>query len=74
MLQVKLFALHEGHLVASEEHEVDYVSLVNSDTFGPPPLVAPTRDRNDPRARDGDRVLYINTNIVPAFLIERDGE
>ena len=74
MLQVKIFALHEGVLCESEEHEVDYVSLVNSDTFGPPPLVAPTRDRNDPRAHDGDRVLYINTNIVPAFQIERDGE
>jgi len=76
VLQVKLFSLdpESGKVVEGAEHEVDYVSLVNSDTFGPPPLVAPTRDRTEPRAADGDRVLYINTNLVPAFLIERDGD
>jgi hypothetical protein len=75
MLTVKLFSFrHEtGKLEEnSYEYDVEYVSLVNSETFGPPPLVAPSNDRQAPRAGDGDRVLYINTDLVPAFLIERD--
>lgn len=52
------------------EVEADYVSLVNKDTYGPPPLVAPNRGE-PPLARPGDVVLYINTNLVPVFEIER---
>lgn len=52
------------------EHTVDYVSFVNSGTFGPPPLVAP-KDGNPPLAAPGDEVLYINTSLVGAFIIER---
>lgn len=78
MLNVKLFSFRSetGKLQESgEEYEVDYVSLVNSETFGPPPLVAPSPDTSRaPRAAVGDRVLYINTDLVPAFLIERDDD
>lgn len=74
MLTVKLFTQTDEGLVASDDYEVDYVSLVNSDTFGAPPLVAPDpRSSNSPRptASVGENVLYINTDLVPAFLIER---
>lgn len=50
------------------EVEVDYVSFVNADTYGPPPLIAPGDNR---RANEGEVVLYINTSVVPAFEIER---
>lgn len=72
MLGVKLLAEKDGRYVETDEYEVDFVSLINSETFGPPPLVAPQGDRNAPRAQEGDRVLYINTDLVPAFVIERD--
>lgn len=77
MLRIKLFAAtEEGLVVHPTEYEVDFVSLLNSDTYGPPPLIAPDRDGRSPVARMDDQVLYINTNLVPAFLIERldDGD
>jgi hypothetical protein len=77
VLAVKLFSFNPdtGKLSDSgEEYEVEYVSLVNSETFGPPPLVAPSNERQAPRASVGERVLYINTDLVPAFLIERDSD
>jgi hypothetical protein len=55
---------------------VNYVSLYNGGTHGPPALVAPRRDEGRdvrPTAREGERVLYINTSIVPMFEIERLG-
>jgi hypothetical protein len=54
--------------------EVDYVSLYNGGTHGPPALVAPGREKGEnvpTRASLGDSVLYINTSLVPAFEIER---
>lgn len=53
--------------------EVDYVSLVNDETYGPPPLIAPNRG-DAPLAKVGDRVMYINTHLVPLFEIERTGD
>lgn len=54
---------------------IDYVSLVSGDTYGPPPLIAPTKgpkgERNSPLARPGQTVLYINTRFVPMWEIER---
>lgn len=50
---------------------VDYVSLVNEDTYGPPPLVAPTKQEPRPLAKVAERVLYINTRLVPLFEITR---
>ncbi len=74
MLTVQLFSMNtqNGRLDPGHEYEVDFVSLVNSETFGPPPLIAPTRDRTVALAEDGDKVLYINTDLVPAFTIEKD--
>jgi hypothetical protein len=57
--------------------EIDFVSLVNNETYGPPALVAPTPARpnqpgRSPDAKVGDRVLYLNTNsALIAFEIER---
>lgn len=52
------------------EFEVDYVSLVNNQTYGPPALVAPSsHGRDTKRAEPGQEVLYINTNLMPAFSI-----
>ncbi len=53
---------------------IDFVSLVNPDTFGPPPLVAPNKDSPRPLAKVGERVLYINTSLVPLFEIERTSD
>jgi hypothetical protein len=55
--------------------EIDFVSFVNEGTFGPPALVAPSpKDGRAPLARPGQKVLYINTSLVPLFAIERDGD
>lgn len=56
---------------------VDYVSFVNAGTFGPPALVAPApKDPagTKPRATVGQKVLYVNTSVVPLFAIERTSE
>lgn len=55
---------------ADKQTDVDFVSLVSRDTYGPPALIGPSREGT--RAGVGDRVLYINTNVVPAWLIERN--
>lgn len=52
---------------------IDFVSFVNEGTFGPPALVAPSPKEpgRPPLARPGQRVLYINTSLIPLFSIER---
>ncbi len=58
-------------------NEIDYVSLVSGETYGPPALVAPPPKApagTKPRAQRGDDVLYINTSLVPMFQISRDGD
>jgi hypothetical protein len=53
---------------------IDFVSFVNEETYGVPALVAPNpKDGPDarPRARPGQKVLYVNTGLVPLFSIER---
>lgn len=71
MLEVTIFN-PEGEVAVKfdGENEVDYVSLVNNETYGPPALVAPNRGEA-PLARIDDHVLYINTNLVPVFKIVR---
>jgi hypothetical protein len=65
----------DGSVVEDDQpYEVDYVSLFNGDTHGPPALVAPGREQGRdvaPRARQGQSVLYINTGIIPAYKIKR---
>ncbi len=50
--------------------ETDYVSIVNRDTFGPPPLIAP-KEGQRPLASVGQRVLFVNTAVIEAFVVER---
>jgi hypothetical protein len=54
-------------------NDVDFVSYVAPTTYGPPALVAPNKGAA-PTARVEDRVLYINTGLVPFWLIERTGD
>lgn len=74
-LKVTVYTIDsEGTLDYDDRFDVDYVSLYNAGTHGPPALVAPGRELGhavQPKARPGDIVLYINTALVPAFTIER---
>jgi hypothetical protein len=70
MLTVTIFQDLEDSEGTIHEN-IDYVSLVSDETYGPPALVAPTRDQSGPKARPGETVLYINTKFVPLFEIER---
>lgn len=74
MLEVTLFDAH-GRPTARfhNDTDVDFVSLVSNETYGPPALVAPNKG-NPPTAHIGDRVLYINTSLVPIFQIERTSD
>ena len=73
MLEVTIYDA-SGRKTATFGHdnseEVDFVSLVSNETYGPPALVAPNKGQ-PPTAKVDDRVLYINTSLVPMFLIER---
>ena len=74
MLTVTLYPDSDS-LVNDEGRElkVDFVSLVNNQTYGPPALVAPAPSgREHKRAEPGEEVLYINTNLMPAFKIVED--
>jgi len=53
-----------------DDTDFDYVSLVSNQTYGPPALVAPNKGQ-PPTAKIEDRVLYVNTSLVPLFSIER---
>src|SRR4051812_30034514 len=73
-LNVTLYALSDARGAGAAEFsegltaEVEYVSYFNGGTHGPPALVAPGRQDGRPtetRARIGDRVLYVNTSLVP---------
>lgn len=56
-----------------DDTDVDYVSLVSNETYGPPALVAPNKGQ-PPTAKVEDRVLYINTSLVPVFRIVRTSD
>lgn len=55
----------------SVDEEFDFVSFVAPTTYGPPALIAPNKDGRGPLAKIEDRVLYINTSLVPFWLGER---
>lgn len=74
MLDVTIYIQTPEGLRASEPYEVDFVSLVNSSTYGAPPLIAPQKGEAAAQTDDGDKVLFINTDLVAAFKIEKDGE
>jgi hypothetical protein len=76
MLTVTLISHDPEDGFVEDEHDfsVDFVSLYNGGTHGPPALVAPGREQGRsvaPTARPGQSVLYINTAIVPAYKIVR---
>ena len=50
--------------------EGEYTSLVSRETYGVPPLIAP-KDGRPPVAKVKEKVIYINTSLVPLFIIER---
>lgn len=59
----------------TEHADIDFVSLISDESYGPPALIAPLR-ANDPstRATAGQIVMYINTKFVPMFTIEREAD
>ncbi len=71
MLTVTLYP--DADSIANDEGRefvVDFVSLVNNQTYGPPALVAPaSHGRDTKRAEPEEVVLYVNTNLMPAFKI-----
>lgn len=74
MLDVTIFDGTGKRVTFKDDDSVDYVSLFCPETYGPPALIAPSRASGgavNARAAVGDRVLYINTNLVPYFEIER---
>jgi hypothetical protein len=68
LLEVQVYLADSEEVI---EFECQYVSLVNQATYGAPPLVAPTKDSDVPRAKLDDGVLYINTALVPMWMIKR---
>lgn len=48
----------------------DYLSLINDETYGIPPLVTKTGE-NPPVAGVGDTVLYVNPGAILAMLVEK---
>lgn len=60
-----------GELSPGQDHYCDFVSLINAESFGKPPLIAPG---NDKVAEQGDVVIYVNTSLVPAFSIKREDD
>lgn len=55
--------------------EVDFISFINADTHGPPPLIAPKPSRDGasapPLAAVGDTVLYINPDKIVAVEVTK---
>lgn len=57
---------------SAEDYE--YLSFVNHETYGIPPLVTKTRDKDGERppvAGPGDRVLYVNPGGFIAMLVDK---
>lgn len=73
MLVVTVYDELKGE--GQEYHDVDYVSLISDESYGPPALIAPTRSADlGARATVGQLVMYINTKFVPMFSIERESD
>jgi hypothetical protein len=60
-------------IVVGEEYEVDYISLINEETYGLPPLLT-AKDGLPTVAQPGDGVLYINPDAITAVYTEREEE
>lgn len=77
MLEVELFNTQGDSILELSGHEeaptldgpdgpsVDFVSIVNDETHGIPPLIGPPGPKSPPtRAAIGQKVLYINTSCA----------
>lgn len=69
MLEVTIYDAAGNEVKTFED--IDYVSFVAPTTYGPPALIAPAKTAPKPIAQVNDRVLYINTGLVPMWAIER---
>lgn len=75
MLDATLYSFdEEGDLKSHHVEDIDYVYIINDTTWGPPALVAPSKDSRTPVCRPGQTVLYINSRLVPAFDVTREEE
>ena len=52
------------------EFEADYLSSITGGTYGPPAVAAPSGGR-PPLAKEGDLVVYVNTDKVTAAEVTR---
>lgn len=53
---------------------INYVSYVSGNTYGPPALVAPAKAADKPTAKVDETVLYINTGMIPLWEIVRTAD
>jgi hypothetical protein len=53
------------------EVEADFLSWINSGSYGPPALIAPTERPGGAKAGSGQVVLYVNTEVVATVEVER---
>lgn len=58
-------SLWDRDLEASKTVEVDYISFITDQTYGAPPLIAPTPKNPEAKRTDaGEQVAYINPRNV----------
>lgn len=69
MLNVKVWASGDPHQLL-EFRDVDYLSFINHDTYGKPPLVV-GEDERPALAREDDRVVYVNTALAAVVEVEK---
>lgn len=64
-------------LGASKEDEriefenIDFLSLINNDTYGKPPLITADIGSDTATARPGSTVLYLNPATIAAVEVEK---
>lgn len=54
--------------------EYDYLSFINGETYGIPPLITKTgsgADQRPPVAGEGERVLYVNPGAILTMLVSK---
>ncbi len=76
---ITLYPLDAGGEVAPDPvrfdaDDYDYLSFINAGTYGIPPLVTKTTDKNGekpPVAVEGDVVLYVNPGAILAMKVEK---
>lgn len=54
-----------------EFENIDFLSLINNDTYGKPPLITAEAGSERAMARDGATVLYLNPATIAAVEVEK---